>query len=219
MYTPREARRPGDGGTGLPTVGAGSIIDRRLPELEHDSTRHRHGAGTSSSNKEAALKKLAGLGVVMVLALVASSAAWADTSGPQSFTVIQLNEQQARVFAGGPIAGAGVDVVESEEESPDGTIHFVDRFVFGRGSVTVAGTGTASGDFDERTCIGRRHLSGSFQIVGGTDRFSGASGGGRWTGEVTFVLRRSPDGCADEELFSTVIFRFTGTASIAGNAA
>lgn len=175
--------------------------------------------GRHRSNKEAALKKLTGIGVVIALALVGSSAAWADTSGPQSFTVIQVNEQQARVFAGGPIAGAGVDVVESEEEDPDGTIHFVDRFVFGRGSVTVAGTGTASGDFDERTCIGRRHLSGSFQILGGTGKFTGASGGGRWTGEVTFALRLSPDGCADEELFSSVIFRFTGTASIVGNAA
>lgn len=90
--------------------------------------------------------------------------------------MIQLNEQPARVFAGGPIAGAGVDVVESEEESPDGTIQFVDTFVFDRGSVTVAGTGTVGGGFDERTCIGRRHRTGSFQILGGTGKFSGASG-------------------------------------------
>lgn len=165
------------------------------------------------------MKKLAGVGVVLALALIGSSAAWANTSGPQTFTVIQFNEQQGRVFAGGLIAGTGVDVVESEEEGEDGTIHFVDTFVFGRGSVTVGGTGTASGEFDERTCIGRRHLSGSFEILGGTGSFIGAGGGGRWTGMVTFALRRGPASCSDEELFSTVVFRFTGAASIVGNAA
>ena len=193
------------------------LVERREVRARTSQHRRHDGVGLSSTT-EAALKKLA-VGLVIAVALVGSSAAWADTSGPQSFTIVQLNGQQGRVFAGGPIVGTGVDVIESEDEGADGSIQFVDRFVFGRGTVTVGGVGTATGTFDDLTCVGRRHLSGSFQILGGTGSFIGASGPGRWTGDVTFVLRRGLEGCVDEELFSTVIFRFTGTATVVGNAA
>ncbi len=193
-------------------------MDFRRSELEHELGKRQR--RTSVPNREEAqLKRLtAFVSAVLALAVTSSSAAWGETSGAQRFTVVQVGEEQARVFAAGPVTGVGVDVIESEAENPDGSIQFTDAFVFNGGTVRISGTGTASGEFDPKTCVGRRRLAGSFVLLGGEGRFSGASGSGNWTGEVTFGLRRTRSGCSEQETFSMVVFRFSGTAMLAAAA-
>lgn len=158
--------------------------------------------------------RVAGLALVLWM-LPASEAMAATSAGPQSFTVVQIGEADGSVYAAGPIRGVGRDVVLSEEENgPGTTVDFTDQFLFERGSVTIHGTGDVTGAFDQQTCVGRRHLTGNFDLQGGTGAFTGAAGRGTWTGDVTFVLRRDVHGCTDEEAVSLVVFRFVGSSSV-----
>jgi len=76
------------------------------------------------------------------------------------------------VTASGPIHAAGRDVVVNDNR---------DRFVFPKGTLVVAHHAVSSHDsFDPTTCLGRATETGTYQIVRGTDAYSGASGHGTY---------------------------------------
>lgn len=149
------------------------------------------------------MKKTLVAAIVVGIALVGfAGPASAQTTGRQTFVLSQVGDQpEATVFAAGPIRGVGTDIVVNEEfDDEAGTFVSEDVLRFRGGDVFVTFTGEAVFEFDPVRCIGRLSGTATYEITGGTGRYTGASGSGSGTFRGTFVGGRNPDGtCSEEE--------------------
>jgi hypothetical protein len=124
---------------------------------------------------------------VSVLAVGAVAVVWAGaatgTTGSQRFSISGSNTGGS-VWASGPIAGSGRDVVMGGN---------TDKFVFAAGSVTVNHQATSQNQtMDPRSCLGRFTESGNYQLVSGTGAYRGVSGSG------TYSARGVTRGCTSQ---------------------
>ncbi len=159
--------------------------------------------------------------VVAGIALVGfPGGALAQTTGRQTFILKQVGDQpEATVYAAGPIRGVGRDIVVNEEfDDEAGTFVSEDVLRFRDGDVFVTFTGQAEFEFDPESCIGKFSGTVTYQITGGTRRYTGASGSGSGTFRGLFVAARNPDGTCtedeDEELVSIFSANLRGTTTL-----
>ena len=159
--------------------------------------------------------------VVVAIALVGfPGGAVAQTPGRQTFILSQVGDQpEATVYASGPIRGVGRDIVVNEEfDDEAGTFVSEDILRFRDGDVFVTFTGEAAFDFNPATCVGKFSGTATYEITGGTRRYTGASGSGSGTFRGVFVAGRNPDGsCSedeDDELVSVFSATLRGSATL-----
>jgi hypothetical protein len=143
-------------------------------------------------------------------------AALAQTTINQRFHVISAGPPGAKrlVVANGVISGVGTEVIES---NPPGAATL--RWTFPEGTLFVTTTYTFENVLNPQTCHRTVTLTGTWEITGGTGEFSGAIGGGEFSGTNRIHLTRTPDGCAPPPTFLRQVFSFTGDVSLAGAAA
>jgi len=144
------------------------------------------------------LKRLVAFGVV-VTALSLGTAIRADAAtGSQRFLVSASNAGGS-VWATGPIAGAGTDVVLGQNQ---------DRFVFKGGSVLVNHQATGGSDhFNPITCTVTFTETGVYQLASGTGAYAGVSGGGTYSARGVGVGHRTADGCSEPRVRFVVTAR------------
>lgn len=134
----------------------------------------------------------------------------AQAGGNQRFIVFGSGsggDESATVIAFGPITGVGTF---EETADPD-----VVRFVFDEGSITLAvPSDEESEEFDERTCSGSFTFSGSFEIIGGTGAYEGATGSGRFQGQGRFFGERTLEGCSEDEDAGFFFFLVNATGNV-----
>jgi hypothetical protein len=133
-----------------------------------------------------------------VVAVGAAAVLWAGsagaTTGSQRFSISGSNTG-GHVYASGPIAGSGRDIVLGPN---------ADKFVFQKGSVTVSHHATSQNQtFDPRTCLTKFNESGTYSIVSGSGAYRGATGSG------TYTARGTTRGCNEK----TATTRYFVTAS------
>ena len=163
--------------------------------------------------KRAALSLL--LAVVVLIGLPAP--AWAQ-QGNQRFIATSTipGGNTGTVVATGPITGVGTFVLpEGQGPGP-----LPAQFIFDDGTlfVTIVPNPPAI-DFNPQTCVVLIRTSGTFQVTGGTGRFSGATGSGTFAGRAFVLLARGPQGeCnpEDEPQFFFGIVDNIGHVSVAG---
>lgn len=153
-----------------------------------------------------------GLGVA-VLGLAAPASA--ETANQRFHLVFRGDE--STVVAAGPIRGVGA-VVDQEGGSESS---FPVAFVFPDGTVFLTVTTVEeSFDFNPVACVVRVSLVEDFEITGGTDRYGGATGSGRFTGRGTLLLQRDAEGnCLGPEsgaqpVFAVSVLRGTGYVTL-----
>ena len=158
-------------------------------------------------------------GVTVLVGGLAGSAS--AVTGSQRFTLTFTGGDTGKVFAAGVLNASGTDIQLSSTDNPDGSSSGVDRFVFPQGTLTVTHfENPGEFSFNPRSCVGRFSFTGTFTVTGGTGAYAGATGSGTDVGSGIFVVKRNPDGsCSEEEAFSNVVVRATGTLSVPGQAA
>lgn len=158
--------------------------------------------------------------VAMVLALGVAvfglgAPASAETSN-QRFRLV-FRGDESTVVAAGPIRGIG-SVVDQEGGSESS---FSVAFVLPDGTVFLTVTTVEeSFDFDPVACVVRVRLVEDFEITGGTGRYRGATGSGRFTGHGMVILQRDADGsCLSPEsgaepVVSVSVLKGTGDVTL-----
>lgn len=149
-----------------------------------------------------------------------SGLAWAETTSAQTFFVYAAGPPGASrtVVAAGPISGVGSVVIGSSEPGPGGTTIQHTTWVFPEGSLFVTLTLRFQNIFDPQLCIQTSNLTGTWQITGGTGRYSGATGSGTISGPNTGYFTRTPEGCSSTAYLRVTTFLYQGTARL-GHAA
>ena len=139
-----------------------------------------------------------------------------QTQTNQRFRVVSAGPPGAQrtVIANGVITGVGTEVITS---NPQGVATVT--WTFPEGSLSVTINFTFDSTFDPRSCQRRLTLTGTWEITGGTGEFSGATGGGDFSGTNRIVLRHSSGGCVPPPRVLVQVFNFTGNVSLAGAAA
>jgi hypothetical protein len=118
----------------------------------------------------------------------AAPAASANTthSGTEHILILQTSDTGPQVIiANGPIHAQGRDITVNDNR---------DRFVFPKGNLAVwHKANTSHESFDPKTCLGRFTEKGVFTVLGGTGRYSHATGHGSYSLQGLFV------GCAQNK--------------------
>ena len=122
-------------------------------------------------------------------AAAAPHAAQAGTSGIERFQIMSTSANAIRdtVIAHGVFTAGGVDITTSNT---------TDTFKFPNGTIRVrhsAGTGPQC--FNRRTCLLTVHQHGTYTLVGGTGKYAGISGHGRFHLDILAVAARSHGKC------------------------
>lgn len=168
-------------------------------------------------------KMVAGICATAALAVGASGAAWAQSTGTETFLVHAVGyPDHYSVAAAGPIHGTGTETVSDEtfQDNGDGTSTFqqVSEFALQRGTVALLITGSLRTDVDPRTCVGSIDGTITWTILSGrsTGDYAGATGSGTGTVMDRFVAPRDANGCVEaEEGPNVFVARLHGTASLA----
>jgi hypothetical protein len=142
---------------------------------------------------------------VLTLALLGpAAAASAAVPGAEAFTIFSTGG--ARTVTGtGVFTGVGSQFVDARQDNPNGTFTTRERLVFPEGTLMTATAGSRSVSFDAATCVRTVTSSGTVTVVGGSGRFTGATGGGAFTARAVLRGTRTPSGCTDERLVILVI--------------
>ena len=162
------------------------------------------------------MKRLALSLLVAVVVFIGLPAPAGAQQGNQRFigTSTVPGAPTGTVFATGPITGVGTFVFPQGPGPLPGQLIFDDGTVF----VTVIPNPSVT-DFNPRTCLTRVGLSGTSQVTGGTERFSGATGSGTYVGRAFVLLARGPGGECDPEAapqFSFGVVDHTANVSVPG---
>jgi hypothetical protein len=137
---------------------------------------------------------LVGLSAVVLATIGVAGPAQASarhaSTGPVQFALLSTDPSehaQPLIIANGKIHARGTDIeLSSNQSGTRGT----DKFVFPRGSLFVSHhttRGTSHDSFDRTTCLGTHTEDGTFNVTGGTNRYSDASGNGHYQLEVDFI--------------------------------
>ena len=159
-------------------------------------------------------KSVALLAGVVWLLLTQSGAAFAATSGPETWVIVSRSGAPTRVAAYGVVNAVGT-VVDHLTLHPDtGTFENTATQTFPAGTLEYHGTGTAVLKVDPRSCTGTGDVVEHFTITGGTGAYQGASGGGVATDDLGFLFANTGNGCSQTPVMTWGTARATGTLSL-----
>jgi len=145
----------------------------------------------------AAAGSMLAAGAIAVSGIVAAAAAphtaQSRDSGIEHFQAMSTDPTGAKttVIAHGVFTAGGVDIETSNT---------TDTFKFPNGTIRVrhsAGTGPQS--FNRHTCLITVHQHGTYRLVGGTGKYAGISGHGRFRVDVLAVGARSHGKCTQNK--------------------
>ena len=150
-----------------------------------------------------------------------SGSAWAETASPQAFVVYAAGppDTPRTVVATGAINGVGTVMIGGSQPGPGGSFVQQTTWVFPEGSLFVTLTYTARTRSDERSCSSTSYLTGTWQITGGTGRYSGATGSGTISGPNNTYFTRAGEGCTSTPYLVATVFVYQGTVTLAQPAA
>jgi hypothetical protein len=144
----------------------------------------------------AAACSLAAAGALTATGVAAASASpstAAARSGTEHFQLVtaSVTSNKAPVIAYGLFGAAGIDHMGNT----------VDRFVFRRGSFKVwHSNGTGTPHFNSSTCVMSGTIRGTYRVYGGTGRFAGIKGHGRYSFSLLAIAKRKANGsCNDNQ--------------------
>lgn len=150
------------------------------------------------------LRRLLPAVVVVATAVAGTSAPASAESGAQRFRIsfegpfTEAVSTDWPVRATGVVSGAGVEKFVSEEPgSAPGTVVSVTELVFADGSIRLQLEGTVEdeGAFGPNDCHSRASSTGSYEVLGGTGEYAGATGSGTARSRGTLLVPPSGDGC------------------------
>lgn len=159
---------------------------------------------TATIAAAAAAAAISGAGIAL------ASTGSAATSGAQSFQLMSTSATSttSSVIAHGVFTGAAVDHQQA---------HNMDTFVFSNGTVRVHHTnGKGRQSFNPKTCLMTISQRGDYRITGGTGKYAGITGGGRYQLSILAVGARSGGKCSQSKApvaFHQVI-NASGTAAL-----
>jgi hypothetical protein len=150
-----------------------------------------------------------------------SGIAWAQTAFPQTFVVYAAGPPGTpRTVVGvGAINGVGTVIIGGSQPGPGGSFIQQTTWVFPEGSLFVTLTYTSTDTSDQQSCYSRSHLTGTWQITGGTGRYAGATGSGTISGPNSTYFTRTAEGCTSTPYFVATLFVYQGTVTLAQPAA
>ena len=122
-------------------------------------------------------------------AAAAPHATQAGTSGIEHFQIMSTSATATKdtVIVYGLFTAGGVDITTSNT---------TDTFKFPNGTIRVRHSpGTGPQSFNPRTCLITVHQHGTYRLVGGTGKYAGISGHGRFQVDVLAVGARSHGKC------------------------
>lgn len=142
-------------------------------------------------------RRLAAVGAALAAVLVSGSAspASATTTPSERITIVFLGTPgvAGTVIARGPVLDIGT-LTPTDSDT--------DTLVFPDGALLIQETGaTFVHPPTPPACIVRFTTTGTYQVVGGTGRFAGATGAGTTLDSGFELLTRSRTGCGDPALF------------------
>jgi hypothetical protein len=175
-------------------------------------------AALTELGREKQLKRIISLATVAVAAVAAAlwlavpagaSPGRSAVSGTEHFRLMSTSgtSNTASVIATGVFTAGGV----ARSGTPAGT------FVFPAGSFKVVhskGTGTQT--FNRKTCLLTVNLKGTYKIFGGTGKYAGISGSGKYQLSILAVAARSAGKCTTQKalLAFQQIVKFSGPVSL-----
>ena len=125
----------------------------------------------------------------IVAAAAAPHAAQGRDSGIERFQAMSTDPTGAKttVIARGVFTAGGVDIETSNT---------TDTFKFPNGTIRVRHSpGTGPQSFNPRTCLLTVHQHGTYTLLGGTGKYAGISGHGRFHLDILAVAARSHGQC------------------------
>jgi hypothetical protein len=131
-------------------------------------------------------------GAIALSGTLAAAAAPSSSgaSGIEHFQAMSTDPTGAKttVIAHGVFTAGGVDITTSNT---------TDTFKFPNGTIRVRHSpGTGPQSFNPHTCLGTVHQHGTYTLVGGTGKYAGISGHGRFQVDILFVGARSHGKCS-----------------------
>ena len=184
------------------------------------NTRETHGCGAATPGRRShrflltrqriisfATAAVATVAAALWLAVPAgASPARSAVSGTEHFQIMSTSgtSSTASVIATGVFTAGGV----ARSGTPAGT------FVFPAGSFKVVhskGTGTQT--FNRKTCLLTVNLKGTYKIFGGTGKYAGISGSGKYQLSILAVAARSAGKCTTLVTFEQIV-KFSGPVSL-----
>ena len=159
---------------------------------------------TATIAAAAAAAAMSGAGIAL------ASTGSAGTAGAESFQLMTTSATSptSSVIAHGVFTGAAVDHQQA---------HNMDTFVFKNGTVRVHhANGKGRQSFNPKTCLMTISQRGGYRITGGTGKYAGITGGGRYQLSILAVGARSGGKCSQNKppvAFHQVI-NASGTAAL-----
>ena len=159
---------------------------------------------TATIAAAAAAVAMSGAGIAL------ASTGSAGTTGAESFQLMSTSATSttSSVIAHGVFTGAAVNHQQA---------HNMDTFVFSNGTVRVHhSNGKGRQSFNPKTCLMTISQRGAYRITGGTGKYAGISGGGRYQLSILAVGARSGGKCSQSKppvAFHQVI-NASGTAAL-----
>jgi len=188
------------------------------------NTRETHGCGAATPGRRshrflltrrriislttAATAAVATVAAALWLAVPAgASPARSAVSGTEHFQIMSTSgtSNTGSVIATGVFTAGGV----AHSGTPAGT------FVFPAGSFKVVhskGSGTQT--FNRKTCLVTVNLKGTYKIFGGTGKYAGISGSGKYQLSILAVVARSAGKCSGPFVAFQQIVKFSGPVSL-----
>jgi len=126
-------------------------------------------------------------------AAAAPSSSSSGASGTEHFQAMSTDPTGAKttVIARGVFTAGGVDI---------STSNTTDTFKFPNGTIRVRHSpGTGPQSFNPRTCLITVHQHGTYTLVGGTGKYAGISGHGRFRLDILAVAARSHGKCTQSK--------------------
>lgn len=140
----------------------------------------------------------AGVGAAIALAAGVPTAASAQPTGPENFTVLVAGNGPQLFIAQGTINAIGTAVPLSSGGTGGGT----DRVQLPGGTFKLTLQNSSSGGGGGRPkppmCIAAFHAAGNSTISDGAGRFAGIAGSGRFTSQGVFLATRTAHGCSQQ---------------------
>lgn len=143
----------------------------------------------------AAAGSMLAAGALALSGIVAAAAAPSSSgaSGIEHFQAMSTSDTSNRttLIAHGVFTAGGVDI---------STGNTTDTFKFPNGTIRVRHSpGTGPQSFNPRTCLGTVHQHGTYTLLGGTGKYAGISGHGRFQLDVLLVGARSHGKCSQNK--------------------
>ena len=143
---------------------------------------------------------LGGAGAVVTACVIALSGAMTASAAPAPSPASAGTEHFQFMSTSG--TGNTGKIIASGLFTAPGTdhegAHNLSKFVFANGTIRIRHSpGKGSQHFDPNTCLLTMHLHGTYQLLGGTGRYAGISGGGKYQLSVLAIGAKSNGKCTN----------------------